>query len=163
MLKVLVAALVGTVIGIVVMVAVIAISGTDTSDASSVGLGSLSLSTYTPSETATSTPPPSSGGGSTPTSGGGSTPTSGGGASGDATKGEALFTEKTCSSCHADQAGAASPFSGAPNLADLNASGSLDEQKILDQIANGGGPMPAGLASGQDAQDIAAYILSLGQ
>ena len=156
MLKVLVAALVGTVIGIVVMVAVIAISGTDTSDASSVGLGSLPLSTFTPSAPASTPSTPTSGGGSTPTSG----PTSSGG-SGDAANGKALFTSKTCSSCHSDQAGQDSPFPGAPNLADL--APQLDEQRILTQIANGGGPMPAGLASGQDAQDIAAYILSLGQ
>ena len=49
MIKVLVAALVGTIIGIVVMVAVIAIAGTDTSGASSVGLGALPNSTFTPS------------------------------------------------------------------------------------------------------------------
>jgi mono/diheme cytochrome c family protein len=157
MIKVLVAALVGTVIGIVVMVAVIAISGTDTSDASSVGLGTLPLSTFSSSAPASTPSTPSSGGGSTPTSG----PTSGGG--GDATNGKALFTSKTCSGCHAVAPGAASPFSGAPNLADLNASGTLTETVILNQIANGGGPMPAGLASGQDAQDIAAYILTLGK
>jgi cytochrome c553 len=158
MLKVLVAALVGTVIGIVVMVAVIAISGTDTSDASSVGLGSLPLSTFSPSQsTPSSTPPPSQ-----PSTGGGSSgPSSQGGGGGDAAKGKTLFTDKTCSSCHADQAGASSPFPSAPNLADLNASGSLTEAVILNQIANGGGPMPAGLASGQDAKDIAAYILTL--
>src|SRR3954468_15029341 len=100
MIKVLVAALVGTVIGIVVMVAVIAISGTDTSDASSVGLGTLPLSTFSSSAPASTPSTPSSGGGSTPTSG----PTSGGG--GDATNGKALFTSKTCSGCHAVAPGA---------------------------------------------------------
>ena len=54
MIKVLAAALVGTIAGIVVMVVVIAISGTDTSGASSEGLGSLPLSTY--SSSATSAP-----------------------------------------------------------------------------------------------------------
>ena len=60
MIKVLVAALVGTIIGIVVMVAVIAIAGTDTSGASSVGLGALPNSTFAASGSSTpsSSPPP---------------------------------------------------------------------------------------------------------
>jgi mono/diheme cytochrome c family protein len=158
MIKVLTAALVGTIIGIIVMVVVIALSGTDTSGASSVGLGSLPVSTFSASSSSggSSTPPTSSGGSS-----GGSS--SGGSASGDATNGKALFVSKTCSGCHADQPGAQSPFAAAPNLADLNASGALTEDTILTQIQNGGGPMPPNLASGQDAQDIAAYILTLGK
>ena len=154
MIKVLVAALVGTLIGIVVMVAVIAIAGTDTSDASSVGIGSLPLSTFTPSTSTPSSPPSSSGGSSGPTSSGGG---------GDATKGETLFTDKTCAGCHAVAPGTASPFAGAPNLADLNAAGSLTEDVILTQIANAAAPMPAGLATGQDAKDIAVYVLTLGK
>jgi cytochrome c551 len=155
MIKVLVAALVGTIIGIVVMVAVIAIAGTDTSGSSSVGLGTLPNSTFTPSGSTggVTTPPPSSGGGSS-----GPSSSSGGG---DAANGKVLFTSKTCSSCHSDVAGTASPFPSAPNLAELNASGALTTATILTQIQNGGGPMPAGLASGQDAADLAAYILTL--
>ena len=154
MIKVLVAALVGTIIGIVVMVAVIAIAGTDTSGASSVGLGTLPNSTFTPSGSTggATTPPPSSGGSSGPSSSGGG---------GDAANGKVLFTSKTCSSCHSDVAGTASPFPAAPNLAELNASGALTTAKILNQIANPAPPMPAGLASGQDAADLAAYILTL--
>jgi mono/diheme cytochrome c family protein len=148
MIKVLVAALVGTIVGVTVMVSVIAITGTDTKGASSVGLGSLPLST------AGSTAPSSS---TTPTSGGTST----GGGSGDPVKGKTLFTDKTCAGCHSVTPGAASPFPGAPNLADL--APKLDEARILKQIANPAPPMPAGLASGQDAADIAAYILSLGK
>ena len=93
MIKVLVAALVGTIIGIVVMVAVIAIAGTDTSGASSVGLGTLPNSTFTPSGSTggATTPPPSSGGGSS-----GPSSSSGGG---NAANGKVLFTSKTCSSC----------------------------------------------------------------
>jgi cytochrome c551 len=155
MIKVLVAALVGTIIGIVVMVAVIAIAGTDTSGASSVGLGALPNSTFTPSGSTggATTPPPSSSGGSS-----GPSSSSGGG---NAANGKVLFTSKTCSSCHSDVAGTASPFPSAPNLAELNASGALSTSTILTQIQNGGGPMPAGLASGQDAADLAAYILTL--
>ncbi|MGZ4431573.1 MAG: c-type cytochrome [Gaiellales bacterium] len=148
MIKVLVAALVGTIVGVTVMVSVIAITGTDTKNASSVGLGSLPLSTASP----TSTPSSST----TPTSGGTST-----GATGDPVKGKTLFTAKTCSSCHSVTPGAASPFPGAPNLADL--APKLDEARILKQIASPAPPMPAGLATGQDAADIAAYILSLGK
>jgi len=154
MIKVLVAALVGTIIGIVVMVAVIAIAGTDTSGASSVGLGTLPNSTFTPSGSTggATTPPPSSGGSSGPSSGGGG---------GNAANGKVLFTSKTCAGCHSVVAGTASPFPAAPNLADLNASGALTTAKILNQIANPAPPMPAGLASGQDAADLAAYILTL--
>ena len=155
MIKVLVAALVGTIIGIVVMVAVIAIAGTDTSGASSVGLGTSPNSTFTPSGStggATTTPPPSSGGSSGPSSSGGG---------GDAANGKVLFTSKTCAGCHSVVAGTASPFPAAPNLAELNASGALTTAKILNQIANPAPPMPSGLASGQDAADLAAYILTL--
>ena len=154
MIKVLVAALVGTIIGIVVMVAVIAIAGTDTSGASSVGLGTSPNSTFTPSGSTggATTPPPSSGGSSGPSSGGGG---------GNAANGKVLFTSKTCAGCHSVVAGTASPFPAAPNLAELNASGALTTAKILNQIANPAPPMPAGLASGQDAADLAAYILTL--
>jgi cytochrome c553 len=154
MIKVLVAALVGTIIGIVVMVAVIAIAGTDTSGASSVGLGTLPNSTFTPSgSTGGATTPPSSGGGS-------SGPSSSGGG-GNAANGKVLFTSKTCAGCHSVVAGTPSPLPAAPNLAELNASGALTTAKILNQIANPAPPMPAGLASGQDAADLAAYILTL--
>ena len=154
MIKVLVAALVGTIIGIVVMVAVIAIAGTDTSGASSVGLGTLPNSTFTPSGSTGggTTPPPASGGSSGPSSAGGG---------GNAANGKVLFTSKTCSSCHSAVAGTASPFPSAPNLAELNATGALNTTTILNQIKNPAPPMPAGLASGQDAADLAAYILTL--
>jgi len=154
MIKVLVAALVGTIIGIVVMVAVIAIAGTDTSGASSVGLGTLPNSTFTPSGSTGggTAPPPASGGSSGPSSSGGG---------GNAANGKVLFTSKTCSGCHSVVAGTASPFPSAPNLAELNASGVLTTAKILNQIQNAAPPMPAGLASGQDAADLAAYILTL--
>jgi cytochrome c oxidase subunit 2 len=90
MIKVLVAALVGTIVGIVIMVVVIAISGTDTSGASSQGLGTLPLSTYSPSvSTSPSTSTPS---GST----GGST----GGATGDPTAGKVVWDANGCGGCH---------------------------------------------------------------
>lgn len=147
MLKVLVAALVGTVVGVAVMVTVIAIAGTDTEGATSVGLDSLPLSTQTPGSTAA----PSSGPSSTPSSSGGS---------GDVAAGKILFDDN-CASCHSAEAGTPSPLPAAPNLAEL--APTLDTQRILTQIENGGGPMPAGLVSGADADNVAAYILSLGQ
>src|SRR6478672_1669627 len=145
MIKVLVAALVGTIIGIVVMVAVIAIAGTDTSGASSVGLGTLPNSTFTPSGSTGggTTPPPASGGSSGPSSSGGG---------GNAANGKVLFTSKTCSGCHSVVAGTASPFPSAPNLAELNGSGALTTAIILNQIANPAPPIAA---------DLAAYILTL--
>src|SRR3954452_21611536 len=104
MIKVLTAALVGTIIGIVVMVVVIAVSGTDTSGASSVGLGSLPVSTFAGTSSA-----PSSAGSSTPPATSSSSGGSSSSASGDPVSGKALFTSKTCAGCHADQAGAQSP------------------------------------------------------
>jgi mono/diheme cytochrome c family protein len=115
----------------------------------------LPNSTFTPSGSTgggSTTPPPSSGGSSGPTSSGGG---------GNAANGKVLFTSKTCSGCHSVVAGTASPFPSAPNLAELNASGALTTSKILNQIQNPAPPMPAGLASGQDAADLAAYILTL--
>jgi cytochrome c551/c552 len=138
------------------MVAVIAIAGTDTSGSSSVGLGTSPNSTFTPSGSSapSSSAPPSSGGSSGPSSSGGG---------GNAANGKVLFTSKTCSSCHSVVAGTASPFPSAPNLAELNGTGVLTTAVILNQIKNPAPPMPAGLASGQDADDLAAYILTLGK
>src|SRR6476620_11987925 len=107
MIKVLVAALVGTIIGIVVMVAVIAIAGTDTSGASSVGLGTLPNSTFTPSGSTGggTAPPPASGGSSGPSSSGGG---------GNAANGKVLFTSKTCAGSHSVVAATRSPFHPLP-------------------------------------------------
>ena len=129
------------------MVTVIAIAGTDTEGATSVGLSSLPLSTQTPGSTAA----PSSGPSSTPGSSG---------SSGDVAAGKTVFDDN-CASCHSAVAGTPSPLPAAPNLAEL--APTLDTETILTQIKNGGGPMPAGLVSGADADNVAAYILSLGQ
>jgi cytochrome c551/c552 len=109
MIKVLTAALLGTIIGIIVMVVVIALSGTDTSGASSVGLGSLPVSTFS-----TSTSTATSGGTSTPTSSGGGS-SGGGGVTGDANAGKAVFASAGCAGCHTlAQAGATGAVG--PNL-----------------------------------------------
>jgi cytochrome c1 len=94
MIKVLLAALVGTVVGIGVMVIVIVVAGTDTSGASSVGLPSTAPVASAPS---TTTPSPSSGIGATGSSTGGSS--SGGGNA----QGASLFTSNGCGGCHTFQ------------------------------------------------------------
>jgi mono/diheme cytochrome c family protein len=164
MIKVLAAALAGTMAGIVVMIAVIALSGTDTQGASTEGL-ELPTATQPSGETVGGTEPstggPDTGGGTTGggttggTAGGGTT---GGGTTGggDPANGEQLFAAN-CQSCHANEPGAESTFPGAPNLAE----GSLDEQTILTQIDQGGNGMPPDLVQGQDAQDVAAYVVSI--
>jgi cytochrome c551/c552 len=92
MIKVLIAALLGTVVGIVVMVVVIVAAGGETKNSSSLGLNPTvsTAALSSGASTATSTPPPSSGGG-------GSTGSAGGG---DATAGKAVFAANGCGSCH---------------------------------------------------------------
>jgi cytochrome c551/c552 len=103
MIKVLLAALIGTVIGIGAMVIVIVVAGTDTSGASSVGLASTAPAVSAPS---TSVPSPS--GSSGATSGGGSS--AAGGA--DAAQ---IFQDKGCGGCHTFQPAGANGQQG-PDL-----------------------------------------------
>ena len=168
MIKVLTAALVGTIIGIIVMVVVIALSGTDTSGASSVGLGSLPVSTYSAS---TSSSTPSSGGSSTPTSGGSS---SGGAVAGDANAGKAVFSSAACNSCHtlaeAGATGTVGPNldtaikgdAGSTPLAAFIKESIVDPDKV---IAKGysAGVMPTNFGStlsSTDIDNIVALIMS---
>jgi cytochrome c551/c552 len=90
MIKVLVAGLLGTVVGIVVMVVVIVAAGSTTDNSSSVGL-SAGVSTA-----ALSTP--ASSGTSTPSSGGSST--GGGGNAAAIADGKQVFSSNGCGSCH---------------------------------------------------------------
>ena len=90
MVKVLIAGVLGTVVGIVVMIVVIVAAGGKTEGASSEGLN-LSLSTAAVSSAPATSTPSSGGGGS---SGGSST------GGGDATAGKALFASNGCGSCH---------------------------------------------------------------
>ena len=168
MIKVLTAALLGTIIGIIVMVVVIALSGTDTSGASSVGLGSLPVSTVSPSVST-----PSTGGSSTPTSGGSSTPTSGG-ATGDATAGKAVFTSAGCASCHTlSQTGATGTVgpnldtaikgdAGSTPLAAFIKESIVDPDKVIAQGYTAG-IMPTNFGtslSGTDIDNLVALIMS---
>jgi cytochrome c551/c552 len=168
MIKVLVAGLVGTVLGIVAMVVIIVLAGTTTSGATSVGLGSLPLSTAalssggtsTPVSTPTSTPPPSSSGGGTST-----------GAAGNPDNGKTIFTGSAgCGGCHALAAagtsGAVGPaldsLSGDAQKAgeDLNA---FIESSIVDPskyVAPGypDGVMPTNFKQTLSASDIADLV-----
>jgi mono/diheme cytochrome c family protein len=69
---------------------------------------------------------------------------------GDVTRGTTLFAA-SCAGCHAaDGTGGVGP-----NITQVSADAALAK------IAAGGGVMPAGLAKGQDAADIAAFVDSL--
>ena len=140
MIKVLVAALLGTVVGIVVMVVVIVAAGGETKNSSSLGL-SLTLSTAavsTPASSATSTPSPTSGGGST----------GGSGNTGNAAAGKAVFASNGCGSCH--------------TLAAAGATGTIgpDLGKIAADATKAGMPLPAFIQ--QSITDPAAFTASGG-
>ncbi|HYW29200.1 MAG TPA: cytochrome c [Gaiellales bacterium] len=166
MIKVLTAALVGTIIGIIVMVVVIALSGTDTSGASSVGLGSLPVSTYSASSSSSTSS-------STPTSGGSSS-SSGGGVSGDANAGKAVFTSAGCAGCHTlSQAGATGAVGPNLNTAIKGDAGSTPLAAFIKEsivnpdkvIAKGytAGVMPSNFGStlsSSDINNLVALIMS---
>lgn len=81
--------------------------------------------------------------------------TSGGGeeVAGDAAAGETAFAG-SCGGCHVNggqEAGVG------PKLAGLG----LAATRIEDQIVNGGATMPAGLASGDDLDNVVAYMVSI--
>jgi mono/diheme cytochrome c family protein len=73
-------------------------------------------------------------------------------AAGDATRGRQVFAT-TCAGCHgADATGGVGPS--------LHGIG-LTEAEVEAVIASGRGIMPPGLATGQPAADVAAYVASL--
>ena len=132
-IKVLAAALIGTVVGIAVMVVVIAVSTSGSSDASSIGLSLSQPVATVPGTTASSQP--SSGGSST----------GGGGNAALIAQGKSLFSSNGCSGCH--------------TLAAAGATGSigpdLDKQLASDAQA-AGMPLPAFIK--QSIVDPDAYI-----
>jgi mono/diheme cytochrome c family protein len=67
--------------------------------------------------------------------------------------GLAVFTTK-CQGCHGE--GGVDGPAGPPL-----ASKGLAADAITNQVVNGGGAMPAGLAAGKDLDDVVAYVLSL--
>ena len=122
MLKVLTAALIGTVAGVALMVIVIVWSGTTTDNASSVGLGTTVATT---AGGATTTPATTGTGGGT-TCGG---TTTGGGGGGNAANGKAVFLANGCSSCHTFAPAGATGTIG-PNLDALKASAQKAGQSL---------------------------------
>jgi mono/diheme cytochrome c family protein len=77
---------------------------------------------------------------------------------GDATAGKAIFTGSSgCSSCHTLKDAGATGTVG-PNLDQLKP----PEERIVTQVENGGGPMPAfkDQLSAKQIQDVAAYVFS---
>ena len=95
------------------------------------------------------TAPAGGGGGGTETGGGG-----GGEAAGDAEAGLVGF-QASCTGCHLGDGLEAGGVG--PKLAGLG----LTEQRIHDQVVNGGGAMPGGLVSGTDLDNVVAYVVSI--
>lgn len=75
------------------------------------------------------------------------------GGEGDAAAGKTFFAA-TCTSCHLQDGNAAGV---GPKLSGLG----LTADRIRSQVENGGGGMPAGLASGTDLDNVVAYVLSI--
>ena len=97
------------------------------------------------------TAPAGGGGGGTETGGGGG---GGGESAGDVAAGLVVF-QASCTGCHLGD-GMEDGGVG-PKLAGLG----LAEQRIHDQVVNGGGAMPGGLVSGADLDNVVAYVLSI--
>jgi mono/diheme cytochrome c family protein len=99
----------------------------------------------------TSPAAPSGGGASTS----GAAPSGGGAAvKGDVAGGKTFFAA-TCTACHMQDGMAAGGIG--PKLAGSG----FDADTIRNQVVNGGGPMPAGLATGKDLDNVVAYVLSI--
>jgi cbb3-type cytochrome c oxidase subunit III len=90
--------------------------------------------------------------------------------SGDTARGKTLFT-KSCAGCHG-LADAGSVAKIGPNLDDafgamrgssddMHFSDSTIRNVVLDQIRIAAPPMPANLVTGQDAEDVAAYVAAV--
>ena len=73
---------------------------------------------------------------------------------GDAAAGEQVFAA-TCTGCHLNNGQDAGGVG--PQLAGAG----LDDATIRTTVENGRGPMPAGLVSGTDLDNVVAYVLSI--
>lgn len=83
------------------------------------------------------------------------TTSAGAAAKGDPAAGKSVFASAGCGGCHTLKAANASGTVG-PNLDTLKP----PEDKIVHQVENGGGPMPAfkGQLSAKQIQDVAAFV-----
>jgi cytochrome c551 len=95
---------------------------------------------------------PEGGGGSE--TGGGEGGGGGGEAAGDAAAGEQVFAAN-CTGCHLNNGQDAGGVG--PQLAGAG----LDVETIKTTVQNGRGAMPGGLVSGEDLDNVAAYVLSI--
>ena len=71
-------------------------------------------------------------------------------------RGSELFVAN-CGTCHTLEA-AGTDGSIGPNLAEAP----VDEQEVLDKIAEGPGPMPSNLVTGADARAVAKFVANNG-
>lgn len=76
---------------------------------------------------------------------------------GDAAAGKAVFASAGCGGCHTLEAAGASGAVG-PNLDEAKP----DAKLVVERVTNGSGAMPAfkGQLSGQEIQDVAAYVVA---
>jgi cytochrome c551 len=101
---------------------------------------------------ASTTPAAPSGGGASTS---GAAPSGGGAAvKGDVAAGKTFFAA-TCTACHMQDGMAAGGIG--PKLAGSG----FDAETIRHQVEVGGGPMPGGLATGTDLDNVVAYVLSI--
>jgi cytochrome c551/c552 len=171
MLKVLVAGLVGTLLGVAVMIIVILATGTTTSNSSTIG-EELPNVTSPGGSSVTPTTTPGAGGATGGATGGSTGGQTGGAGAGDAAKGKQLFTSSGCGNCH-PLAPAGTSGKVGPDLdnisADVQAAGKPLDDFIVESIedpnayvAKGFSPSmpPRGGAdlSDQDVADLAAFI-----
>jgi sulfite dehydrogenase len=117
------------------------------------GAGGGSTATTATPTTAAST---ATTGGSTAATGTGSTATTGGNAGGDVAAGKTAFSA-TCGGCHTLKDAGTNGQVGP----DLDSLAPLSVDRVSKQIENGGGAMPPKLLTGQDADNVAAYVSSV--
>ena len=155
-IKVLAAALIGTVVGIAVMVVVIAVSTSSADNSSSLGLSlSQPVATTTPA-----TSQPSSGGGTS----------TGGGNADLIAQGKTLFSSNGCNSCHtlaaAGATGTVGPDLDKQLVSDAQAAGVPLDQFVKDSITDpnkyiakgySAGIMPSTFSS-MSPQDVDALV-----
>lgn len=75
-------------------------------------------------------------------------------AGGDVAEGQVIFNQ-TCTQCHAENGEGQGPIG--PNLAGEG----LSQADIDDVVTNGQGAMPGGLVSGEQFDDVVAYVESI--
>lgn len=74
---------------------------------------------------------------------------------GDVEAGEQVFVSSGCAGCHLENGNAEGGIG--PKLADAG----LSEDGVRNIVVNGRGAMPGGLASGQELDDVVAWVISL--